>query len=388
MTRSRSIPLLGAAIALLAAARPAACYEVASFTSAVFDAARSREIAYTAYYPIDFSGVASVLVFSHGGTGSTFGHTLYPYYGTHWAAAGYLAIHVNHRPSSFPTPHTFDRPADVSFVLDQLQAGTLPLPPDLGGSLDLSAFGHAGHSYGAYTSMALAGGDFEGAPSFRDERIVAIAPISPQGAGQFGAYDDGPMDDTWASIGIPAFDLVGGDEKDSNALGTIIEQDWRLTPYERYPDVDDKYQSILPGLDHAQMGVFANASTQTYLAENTRLFFDVYLKGETAGTCLIGTSPPFEGQVLGARSDPTSGLATRCPPPIGVPEPPFASSFALAAGLVVYGRFLVRVARLGPDRRFVVTSPNEPAQPRRDEFGRFGASSSGECPVGTRPRVR
>ena len=92
--------------------------------------------------------------------------------------------------------------------------------------------------------------------------------------------------------------------------------------------------------------------------------------------------------LLGARSDPTSGLATRCPPPIGVPEPPFASSFALAAGLVVYGRFLVRVARLGPDRRFVVTSPNEPAQPRRDEFGRLGASSSGECPVGTRPRVR
>jgi len=294
---------------------------VGVFVSSVFDESRAREIAYTLYYPEHFAGVAPVLLFSHGGTGSTTGHTRLGFFGTRWAAAGYVGIHLNHLPSSSVTLHRLDRPLDVSFLLDRIQAGTLPLPAAFEGTLERTAFGHSGHSFGAYTSMALAGGDYPPFASFRDPRIVAVAPVSPQGPDQFGAFDDGPDANTWAAITVPAFNLVGGDETDTNAIGTIEVEGWRLVPFLRYPEFDDKFQAILPGRDHLQMGEFAPPGTQEYLGENTRLFFDVYLRGEVDRVCDIGTQPTFPGQALSAKSDPEAGLAHACPPPIGLPEP-------------------------------------------------------------------
>lgn len=319
-------------------------YTVGSFVSSVHDASRDRTIDYTLYYPESFVGTASVLIFSHGGTGSALGHTRYRHFGTRWAQSGYVAIHVNHLPTSPAVLHQVDRPRDVSFVLDRIQAGSLPLPAAFTGSLDVGAFGHAGHSFGAYTSMALAGGHFFPFASFRDPRIVAVAPVSPQGPDQFGAFDNGPSDNTWADIETPAFDLVGGDEKDTNAIGTIFVVDWRLTPFLRYPGIDDKFQAILPGQDHAEMGDGATPETQEYLGENTRLFFDVYLRGDTSGVCGIGTSPAFAGQTLSAKSDPQTGLASACPPPIGVPEP------GGAAGLIAAIPVLAWLARRRPGR--------------------------------------
>ena len=321
----RNTPLLhlvrlACASCLVLLAARADAYDVGQFVSSVFDASRSREIAYTLYYPEGYAGVSHVLLFSHGGAGSPTGHTRLGHFGTRWAAAGYVGIHVNHLESGAGSLHTRDTPADVSFVLDRLQAGTLPLPPEFAGSLALSAFGHAGHSFGAYTSMALAGGQYLGQPSFRDPRIVAVAPVSPQGAGEFGGFDAGPAQNTWWGIDVPVFDLVGALEKDSNAIGTIQEEDWRLTPFLRFPDVADKFQVILPGQDHGHMGALALPAVQQYVAENTRLFFDVYLRGQSAGVCGIGTSPAFPGQVLAARSDPVLGLASACDPPVGAPR--------------------------------------------------------------------
>lgn len=312
-----------------------------SFVSSVFDPGRSREIAYTLYHPhpldlpADVAERVPVLLFSHGGNGSTTGHTRLGHFGQRWAAAGYVTIHVNHLASSSTAAHQVDRPRDVSFVLDAVQQGNLPLPPELVGRLETTRFGHAGHSFGAWTSMALAGGDFVGFPSFRDPRIVAIAPISPQGPDQFGGFDHGPSDNTWHGIAVPAFNLVGGDETDTNALGTFFYAGWRLTPFERYSSVDDKFQSILPGLDHLEMGEFAPPLAQAYLADNTRLFFDVYLRGDSSGVCGIGSSPAFAGQILAGKTDPVTGRAAVCPPPIGLPEPAFAS--AMGANLVAMG---------------------------------------------------
>mgnify|MGYP005841313065 CR=1 FL=1 len=303
-------------------------HQVGTFVSSVVDEDRAREIAYTLYYPENFDDAAPVLLFSHGGAGSTTGHTRLGFFGRRWASAGYVGIHLNHLPSSSVALHLLDRPLDVSFVIDRIQAGTLPLPAAFEGTLEQTAFGHSGHSFGAYTSMALAGGDYPPLPSFRDPRIVAVAPVSPQGPNQFGAFDDGPDSNTWAAISVPAFNLVGGDETDTNAIGTIEVEGWRLVPFLRYPDFDDKFQAILPGQDHLQMGAFAPPEVQEYLGENTRLFFDVYLKGDTSGLCGIGTTPTFPEQQLSAKSDPTAGLAHACPPPIGVPEP------SLSTGLI------------------------------------------------------
>ncbi|MEM7408854.1 MAG: hypothetical protein AAF430_01295 [Myxococcota bacterium] len=326
-------------------------FTVASFVASVFDTARGREIAYTLYYPEAFSGTAPVLLFSHGGTGSIDGHTRLGHFGTGWAAGGYVAIHLNHLPSAPGVPHRVDRPLDVSFVLDALQDGSLHLPAEFGGELALDTFGHGGHSFGAYTSMALAGGVYPPFGSLRDPRVVAIAPVSPQGADQFGAFDDGPADNTWAGIELPVFSFVGGDEMDTNAIGTIQQEGWRRVPFDRFPSFDDKLLAVLPGNDHGEMGNQGDAVTQAYLATQTRRFFDVYLRGHTSQACALGSDPVFPDQQLEAKSDPLAGLVVLCPPPLGLPEPRSQWALLLGAGLVAMLRRR-RVARRqsGPSR--------------------------------------
>lgn len=320
---------------LLVLADPARAYLVGASTGSLFDAGRARTLPYTLYYPLDFEGPTRVLLFSHGGPGSPTAHSSYSHFGTHWAAAGYIGIHVGHLESSVPGTHRLDRPEDVSFVIDALESGDLLMPSDFSGELLLDRFGHAGHSFGAYTAMALAGGDYVLAPDFRDPRIVAIAAISPQGAGQFGAYDGGGLTHTWAEIEIPALNVVGFDEKDTNALGTIFEIDWRLTPFERYPATGDKFQVVLPDQDHQDVGAFPTETIAQYLGENTRRFFDVYVNADPSGVCSIGLSPPFPGQTLEGLPDLEAAIAAPCPPPIGVPEPDLSP--AIAASLCLLG---------------------------------------------------
>ena len=67
--------------------------------------------------------------------------------------------------------------------------------PEFAAMIDTIAVGHIGYSWGAYTAHSVAGGSFKSSGSgetlwnFRDERVVAIMALSPQGHGGFGAYD-------------------------------------------------------------------------------------------------------------------------------------------------------------------------------------------------------
>ncbi len=214
------------------------------------------------------------------------------------------------------------------------------MPAGFGGTLVLDRFGHAGHSYGAYTAMAVAGGDYLFAPEFRDPRIVAIAPISLQGAGQFGAFDNSAWDNNQANITISAFDIVGEAEKDTNAIGTSFEEDWRPIPFERYSAIAEKLQAILPGLAHDDVGGFPTEEIGAYLGENPRLFFDVYLRGDLADVCAIAQAPLFEGQTRDGLPEIGAGIAKICPPPIGVPEPSLPESILAAVfGIGTAARF-------------------------------------------------
>jgi hypothetical protein len=320
-------------ILLAAGANAQTPYPVGVFSSSVFDQARSREIAYTIYYPQGFQDEAHVLLFSHGGIGSPTGHTTYGHLGSFWATQGFIAIHVNHLSSANIIVHVIDRPNDVSFVLDALQAETLPLPPLFLGTLETTEFGHSGHSFGAHTAMGLAGGDFGAYPSALDERIVAFAPISLAGTGQFGAFDNGPNDNSWVGIDVPMFNLVGEEEKDTNYTGTINVLDWRLMPFDTYSAVGDKFQTVLPDQDHMEMGEFPTPESEAYIAGNIALFFDVYLRQETANVCFLDTSPDFVGQQFSSKVDLVDLIAAPCPPPVGLPEPGTATS--LLAGTLL-----------------------------------------------------
>jgi hypothetical protein len=304
---------------------PDTVYKTATYDSATSytnSEGASREVKVRIWYPVGFTGAAPVILVSHGGDGNTTAHTHFVYLGSEFAAHGYLSVHLNHNESTSAMQHRLDRPADVSAVLDALESGTMPLPPAFGGTADLARIGHTGHSWGAYTSHAVGGATFTQG-TFRDARVKTIAPLSPQGWDQFGSFDEQhdpglpSSSNSWQDVRIPAFNIVGGAEKDSHAgPGGYQSPDWRLFPFLRYPEEGDKYLAIIPGQEHNDIGGAAEPAVLEYMAVNLRLFFDVHLKGQVAKVCLAGREAWVKGVDLRFKHLPSSPAAA-CPPMAG-----------------------------------------------------------------------
>lgn len=288
-------------------------FDVAIEDGEFIEDARNRRIPYRTYAPVGISGEVPVVLVSHGGRGGELVYRSGAHLGTTFAANGFLAIHIGHLPSD-PGVHRLDRPADVSAVLDRLDADTLDLPDAFIATAtpDTTRVGHTGHSYGAYTAHAVGGATFD--RTFTDARIDAIAPISPQGADQFRAFDNGPDDNTWTSVTIPAYNLIGGEEIDSNAIGTIDEPGWRLVPFENYPAIGDKFVNVINGQDHSEMWSEGTAAVDAFVAAEILTFFEVYVAGDPdVDPCAIGSSPLDIGYEFDRRADP-AGLLTDCAP--------------------------------------------------------------------------
>jgi hypothetical protein len=282
-----------------------------TFDVTLTDASRTRDITLRVYYPQGLAAVCPLILVSHGGTGSTVGHTRLAHLGPEYAANGYVAVHVGHRASASNTQHRLDRPADVSFVLDQLIAGNVTFPPDFQGVLDFNKVGHAGHSWGAYTANAVGGGTFTQG-YLRDPRIKAICPFSPQGPGGFGAFDNGPSANTWRGMTIPTYSMLGSLEKDGSVGEGNSMEDWRLFPFMRYSLAADHYLSVLPGQDHGDIGGGGSPEVRDFLAQNSRVFFDVYLKGQQQKVCDIGQLAFFPGTVNSRKYSSLRGAPVGC----------------------------------------------------------------------------
>ncbi len=268
-------------------------------------------------YPLEFEGAAPIILISHGGQGSLRGHTNFAHIGDELARHGYIAVHIGHRTSENVFQHRWDRPNDVRQVLDALVRGEIASPDDYRGTVDFDKVGHLGHSWGAYTAHAVAGALFENPLprederwNFRDERIDAIVTLSPQGWGQFGAFDEEEnyeaisQDNSWQSVEVPVLSLIGEREMDgvagveSNIPGTYRTENWRLIPFARYPSDGTRHACTLPGQTHVDLGGSADNAVNTHVALNARLFFDVYLNGKTSSREQIGMLAPFAPDVL------------------------------------------------------------------------------------------
>ncbi|MEL6348969.1 MAG: hypothetical protein AAFV53_38045 [Myxococcota bacterium] len=276
-----------------------------------------RALPVRVWYPEGFVGDVPVIVVSHGGDGAFFGHRSFAYLGEAFAASGYLSVHISHVPSLGGTFHRWDRPFDVSAVVDALTDETLSLPDGFAGAVRLDRVGHIGHSWGAYTAHAVAGALFTdpttAAPdarwTFRDARIRAIVALSPQGFDGFGSYDEQEdialpsTDNSWSVVPVPAYNLVGEAEKDGVAGVSDLERcpacfravDWRLFPFARYPSDGDRYLSVVPGQNHSQMGTDGDDAVQRFISTNARLFFDLYLKAREDVRDQIGLESMLEG---------------------------------------------------------------------------------------------
>ncbi len=156
------------------------------------DSARARAVPARLYLPAGEAAVGTVplVVFSHGIGGSREG---YSYLGRHLAANGYASLHVQHVGSDrqlwWGNPfglvsrltnaareaEAIERVHDLSFALDQL------LHSDTAPQINATRIVAAGHSYGANTTMLIAGAaaQSEGRTvSLRDDRIKAAVLIS------------------------------------------------------------------------------------------------------------------------------------------------------------------------------------------------------------------
>ncbi|MDP9121176.1 MAG: hypothetical protein M3O15_07380, partial [Acidobacteriota bacterium] len=158
------------------------------------DADRNRKLPVKLYFPKTGPGPFPIVLFTPGFAS----REDYEFLGRHWASHGYVAVHLQHPGSdqavlrapdvkaaaaeAVKPQHGLDRILDVYFALDRLTALDHDAGSPLRDRLNLREVGIAGHSYGAGTTLAVAGQKFpqwdEGRSTFADPRIKAAITMS------------------------------------------------------------------------------------------------------------------------------------------------------------------------------------------------------------------
>lgn len=266
------------------------------------DAARNRSVPYKLYQPRGVTGGAPVVLFSHGLGGAREGAA---YINSHLAAHGYIVVALQHPGSDGEllrgrtggpqalqaamrggaTAKTAeDRFRDVSFALDELAKANASGP--LAGRLDLTRVGMSGHSFGAVTTLAVAGQKLgpAGAVSVREPRLdaaIAYSPNKPRQGDAATVFDD---------IRIPVFHMTG--TEDRGPLDPDQRPIDRTIPF-RETGGSDQYLLVLTGGDHmifsgrrlrpGQGGTTPEHMAQMALIKDASLaFWDAHLKGDPA----------------------------------------------------------------------------------------------------------
>lgn len=217
------------------------------------DPQRSRDIPWRLRLPAGDQPVALV-VFSHGLGGSLDGGTEWA---LAWAEAGIATLHLQHAGSdraiwsgglrgvkaAASAEQLVERGHDVQWAVSSLlrlqQAGDGPwrrVRPD--------ALGMSGHSFGAQTTLAVAGRDFQAARALdlTDSHFKAFAAFSPA----VGAFSGGLK-----GLTRPMLCLTGS--LDGNPLGQERTGDYRRAVYAALP-AGAKAQLWLDGADHMSFG--------------------------------------------------------------------------------------------------------------------------------------
>lgn len=207
---------------------------VAEYEVVWLDAGRGRVVPAHVFMPA--GGSASPLplvVFSHGLGGS---RTSYSSLGRHWAAEGFISVHLQHAGSdraiwtasglavlsalrAAATPeNAIARAYDVRFAIDQVLAD-----PRLAARVDASRIAIAGHSFGANTALLVAGAQFRldgQMQAFGDDRVRAAIILSPPSL----PSDQDPVY-AYNPIRIPTLHLTGTrDDTPIPGLSTMADQ--------------------------------------------------------------------------------------------------------------------------------------------------------------------
>lgn len=272
------------------------------------DAARSGRIVPVKIYLAGGDSPKPVVLFSHGLGGSREGN---PYLGNHWARAGYLCVFLQHAGSdrdvwaSAPLGErmralqeaasarsTRDRFADVSFIIDQLEKWNADPEHPLSGKFDLEHIGMSGHSFGAVTTMGVAGRKFPVPGDVQDERLDAFLPMSPNVANGITPAE------AFGHLTKPILCMTG--TEDGSPLEPTLDPATRQQVYAALPP-GDKYQLVLEGAEHSAFGDGGGRRDgqrnpdhhPVILALSTR-FWDAYLKNDESAKQWLQSAKPKE----------------------------------------------------------------------------------------------
>jgi len=260
------------------------------------DAKRDRAVPARIYYPKNAAGPFPLVIFSHGVGGTRDG---YEYLGRHWASHGYVCVHVQHkgsddevwrgkgnpiesmRKATLDYRNGISRPKDVTFAIDQMEKLNAD-DPALKGRVDVKRIGVAGHSFGAYTTLASAGQVFSGPlgikVSFADPRVKAAIPMSaPFNKGQ-------DPKKCFAKFATPCLHMTGTLDV-SPIADTTVEQ--RRIPYDNIAGAD-QYLITFAGGDHMifsgrganRPAAAKDAEFQRLICASSAAFWDAYLKND------------------------------------------------------------------------------------------------------------
>jgi predicted dienelactone hydrolase len=150
-------------------------------------------------------GTFPLVLFSHGNDGIRFQSF---FFAAHLASHGFVVVAPDHHGNTFVDQllgivdplSAINRPRDISFLIDQFLAFNGEPGNFFEGAIDPARIGLSGHSFGGYTTFAIAGGPFA-LGTFTDARVKAIFPQAPP----FTPFTD----DFFATISVPTL-VVGG----------------------------------------------------------------------------------------------------------------------------------------------------------------------------------
>ena len=141
--------------------------------------------------------------------------------------------------------NSLNRPKDISFVIDQLVRLNQQHAGRFYHRLDLKHIGATGHSFGAYSVLAIAGEvfplGFGRQTTFADSRVIAVIPMSAPVPKKAVNYSR-----AFGSISIPCLHMTGTLD-DSLINDTKSAQ--RRIPYD-YARHSDQYLLTFNGGDH------------------------------------------------------------------------------------------------------------------------------------------
>ena len=292
------------------ATEPATGAAVSSSDGRWWDAKRSRTIAVRIVAPTQGDDPLPVVLFSHGLGGSLEGGALWS---AHWAARGYLVVHLQHPGSdrdlweakreepreAFKAlkegatgAQLVARVGDVKFVIDEIARRKAAGDPALRRA-DPDRLGMSGHSFGSQTTLAVSGQRFLRANAVElmllEPRIKAALALSPVARNRQASAQT-----QFGSIRIPVMNITG--TRDGEVIGDGTVPADRTRPFENMPP-PGKYLAVFDGGDHMVFGghelrrvpTARDREIQAGVKALSLAFWDAHLKGDaTAKAWLAG----------------------------------------------------------------------------------------------------